>query len=106
LPANYDGEHWQAVNLQTLYKQLSDAEDSNKRLQEAQALIDGLALRIDDIKRRSETATEQKRLDYSRHRDALNGAINRLEDNVRREQAVIDEADRRISESNARLDAE
>lgn len=106
LPANYDGEQWQTVNLQTLYKQLSNAEESNKRLQEAQALIDGLALRIDDIKRRSETAAEQKRLDYSRHRDALNGAIKRLEDNVQREQSVIDDADRRISESSVRLDAE
>ncbi|MBW7475918.1 AAA family ATPase [Paenibacillus oenotherae] len=106
LPANYDGEQWQTVNLQMLYKQLSDADESNKRLAEAQSLIDGLSLRFDDIRRRSETATESKRLEYSRQRDNLGGAIKRLEDNVQREQAVIDDADRRIADSGVRLDAE
>lgn len=106
LPPNYDGEKWASVNLQGLYKRLSDAEESNKRLAEAQALIDGLSLRIDDIKQRSATAAEQKRLDYSRQRDSLGASIKRLEENVQREQAVIDDADRRISESGIRIDTE
>lgn len=106
LPANYDGEEWRNVNLQALYKQLSDAEESNKRLAEAQALVDGLSLRIDDIKRRAQTAAEEKRLDYARQRDSLKSSIARLEDNVRREQSTIDDADLRILDVYNQLDNE
>jgi exonuclease SbcC len=106
LPSNYDGEEWRGINLQELYKQLSDAEESNKRLLEAQNLVEGLAIRIEDIKRRAENATEEKRLDYKRQRDALTASINRLDENVRREQVSIDDANRRVVESSAQLDSE
>jgi len=106
LPPNYDGEEWRGVNLQELYNRLSAAEESNKRLLEAQALIDGLSLRIDDIKRRAATAAQEKQLGYSRQRDSLNASIARLEENAQREQASIDDADVRISESAVRLDNE
>lgn len=106
LPANYDGEEWKNVNLQSLYKQLSDAEESNKRLEEAQKLIDGLKLRIDDIKQRSANAKESKLLEYNRQRDSLHMAIKRLEENIQAEQAKVDDVDRRISAENIRLDNE
>ncbi|MCY7477583.1 AAA family ATPase [Paenibacillus larvae] len=106
LPSNYDGEEWREVNLQELYKKLSDAEESNKRLEEAQTLIDGLSLRIDDIKRRMANASEEKRLDYSRQRDMLKSSITRLEDHIQREQAHVDDADQRVMEVSARLDHE
>lgn len=106
LPSNYDGEEWREVNLQELYKKLSDAEESNKRLEEAQTLIDGLSLRIDDIKRRMANASEEKRLDYSRQRDMLKSSITRLEDHIQREQAHVDDADQRVMEVSARLDNE
>ncbi|MDV3433477.1 hypothetical protein R1A30_16800 [Paenibacillus larvae] len=106
LPSNYDGEEWREVNLQELYKKLSDAEESNKRLEEAQTLIDGLSLRIDDIKRRMANASEEKRLDYSRQRDMLKSSITRLEDHIQWEQAHVDDADQRVMEVSARLDHE
>ncbi|MCY9511772.1 AAA family ATPase [Paenibacillus larvae] len=106
LPSNYDGEEWREVNLQELYKKLSDAEESNKRLEEAQTLIDGLSLRIDDIKRRMANASEEKRLDYSRQRDMLKSSITRLEDHIQREQAHVDDAEQRVLEVSARLDHE
>jgi len=106
LPPNYDGEEWRGVNLQELYKRLSDAEESNKRLQEAQAFVQGLALRIQDIKQRASNAAESKRLEYNRQRDAHSEAIKRLESKIEEEQLAIDDVDRRILESNARLDNE
>lgn len=106
LPPNYDGEEWQSVNLQELYNKLSAAEESNRRLTEAQSLIDGLSLRIDDIKQRSANAAEEKRLNYNRQRDTLAASISRLEENIQREQAVIDDTDRRIIDESARMDNE
>lgn len=106
LPPHYDGEEWRGVNLQELYKKLSNAEESNKRLLEAKALIDGLSLRIEDIKLRSANAAEEKRLSYSRQRDNLQAAIGRLEENIQHEQAGIDDADRRVLEASAQLDNE
>lgn len=106
LPPNYDGEEWRSVNLQELYKKLSDAEESNKRLQEAQAIIQGLAIRIEDIRQRSSNATEGKRLDYKRQRDAHAEAIKRFEEKIQQEQSSIDDADRRIIEAVSRIDGE
>ncbi|WP_409346792.1 hypothetical protein [Paenibacillus sp. MBLB4367] len=106
LPPNYDGEEWRGVNLQELYKKLSDAEESNKRLQEAQSLIDDLSIRIDDIKQKAANAAESKRLDYQRQRETYANAIKRIEENIQQEQSKIDDVDRRILDSNVRMDAE
>ncbi|ASA22037.1 AAA family ATPase [Paenibacillus donghaensis] len=106
LPPNYDGEEWRGVDLQQLYRRLSEAQESNKKLEEAKSLIDGLTLRIDDIKRRSANKTEEKNLDYRRQRDALTDGIKRLEDRVEQDQKIIDDGDRRITESSLQLDNE
>src|SRR5690606_30895184 len=60
LPPNYDGEQWREVNLQELYNKLHEAEASNKRLTEAQAIIENLAVRIEDIKARAVNAADNK----------------------------------------------
>lgn len=106
LPPNYDGEEWRGVDLQQLYRRLSEAQESNKKLEEAQSLIDGLTLRIDDIKRRSANATDEKNLDYRRQRDTLTDGIKRLQERVEQDQKVIDDADRRITEASLQLDNE
>lgn len=106
LPPHYDGEEWKSVNLQELYNKLHTAEENNKRLAEAQSVIDGLNIRIEDIKRRSSNAAEEKKLDFNRQRDSLTSSIARLEENVQREQVVIDDADKRIIEATQQLDNE
>lgn len=106
LPPNYDGEEWRGVDLQRLYGRLSEAQESNKKLEEAKALIDGLTLRIDDIKRRSANASEEKNLEYRRQRDTLTAGIQRLQERVEQDQKLIDDADRRISEATLQLDNE
>jgi len=106
LPPNYDGEEWRGVNLQELYQKLSDARESNKRLEEAKGLIDGLKIRIEDIKRRSSNAVEQKQLEYRRQRDTLTEGIKRLEERIETDQRLVDDADRRIKEESAKLDDE
>jgi len=106
LPPNYDGEEWKNANLQSLYKKLSDAEEANKRLDEAEKLMESLNIRIDDIKQRSINATESKKLEYSRQRDMLNGAIKRLDENILAEQAKVDDVGIRIQQSNIQLDNE
>lgn len=106
LPPHYDGEEWKSVNLQELYAKLHDAEASNKRLQEARQVIDGLSLRIEDIRLRAKTAVEAKRLDYSRQRDSLNISIRSFGDKIEAEQIVIDDVDTRIQAEGQRLDRE
>lgn len=106
LPPNYDGNEWKSVNLQELYNKLHEAEASNKRLEEAQKIVEGLAIRIEDIKRRAENATEEKRLEYNRQRDSLKSAIARLEENIQSEQTKIDDVDQRILAEHTRLDNE
>lgn len=106
LPPNYDGEEWRGVNLQELYRKLSDAQESNKKLEEAKSLIDGLTLRIEDIKRRSANATEEKTLDYRRQRDTLTDGIKRLEERIEQDQKIIDDSDRRIAETILQMDNE
>jgi exonuclease SbcC len=106
LPPNYDGNAWKGVNLQELYEKLTNTEQSNKRLDEAEQLITGLDIRIDDIKQRSANAQESKKLDYNRQRDSLNDSIVRLTNNIKDEQVKIDDASRRISAEHIRLDGE
>lgn len=106
LPQNYDGAEWKDVNLQALYKKLSDAEETNKRLDEATKLIECLTIRIDDIKQRSANARESKLLDYNRQRDSLNDSIRRLNESMESEQLKVDDVSRRISNETVRLDAE
>lgn len=104
LPPNYDGEIWRGANLQELYRKLSNAEDANKRLEEAQRLVDSLALRMDDIRQRAATAREGKRLEYKRQRDSLHTSISVINRTIEDEQAKIDAVDRRISDEHIRLD--
>lgn len=104
LPASYDGAEWRDVNLQDLYRQLSDAEDANKRLEEGQRLIDSLNLRIDDIRQRAATARESKQLEYNRQRDYLQSSIQSINRTIENEQAKIDDVDRRINEESIRID--
>ena len=106
LPPNYDGEQWRNTDLQTLYTKLNEAEASNKRLDEAELLINGLTIRIEDIKLRSANATESKKLEYSRLRDSLNSTIKRLNENIETEQIKVNDVAIRISTENIRLDAE
>lgn len=106
LPPNYDGEEWRGVNLQELYRKLTEAEESNKRLAEAQRLIEGLAIRIDDIKQRAANAVEAKKLDYQRQRDSYTDAIRRLESKIESEQTTINDAASRTQEAILRLDNE
>jgi len=106
LPQNYDGAEWKDVSLQALYKKLSDAEESNNKLDEAIKLIEGLNIRIDDIKQRSANTRESKLLDYNRQRDSLNDSIRRLNDGMESEQLKVDDVSRRISNETVRLDAE
>ncbi|HIW33382.1 MAG TPA: AAA family ATPase [Candidatus Paenibacillus intestinavium] len=106
LPPNYDGNEWRAVNLQEQYNKLSEAESANKRLIEAQSLIDGLALRFEDIKQRSANAKEEKRLSFNRQRDSYSESIKRLENKVEQEQVSVTDADQRILDSSIRLDNE
>ncbi|ETT46238.1 hypothetical protein BSK66_31710 [Paenibacillus odorifer] len=106
LPPNYDGEEWRGVDLQKLYRKLSDAQESNKKLEEAKTLIDGLTLRIEDIKQRSANATEERVLGYRRQRDTLQDSIKRLEERIEQDQKIIDDADRRIADASLQLDNE
>ncbi|MEK8133129.1 hypothetical protein WMW72_35225 [Paenibacillus filicis] len=106
LPPNYSGEEWRSVNLQELYKALSDAEENNKRLSEAQKLVEGLTIRIEDIRIRAKNAAESKRLDYQRQRDSISDSIRRLDEKIEIEQVTINDADRRIQAESIRLDNE
>lgn len=106
LPPNYDGADWKVVNLQHLYNELSEAETQNKRLQEAQKLIEGLNMRIDDIQQRASNARESKQLEYSRQRDKLDHSIKSISGSINSEQFKIDDVDGKVSAKHIDLTLE
>lgn len=106
LPPNYDGEEWRSVNLQELYGRLTAAEEANKRLDEAEKLIESLNIRIEDIKQRAKNARLSKSLEYDRQKDSLNEQIKRLNGSIESQQAIVDNVNSQISDSNIHLDDE
>ena len=106
LPPNYDGAIWKEANIETLYKKVTDAEENNKKLDDAEKLIEGLRNRIEDIKVRAANAKESKELDYNRQRDMLNNSIKQLNANIENETSKVDDVDRKVSEEEIRLENE
>lgn len=104
LPPNYNGEEWKNVNLQELYSKVTAAEEANKRLDEALKVIETLNIRIEDIKQRAENARLQKNLEYNRQKDSLANLINTFNYEIEKQQAIIDNVNARISQSNIQLD--
>lgn len=106
LPANYDGNQWKDLNLQELYKAVTEAEENNKKLDIAENFINRLKEQLQSIEQTAENDKESKRLLYQRQRDSLKNSIQDLIVKSETEQALVNDADRRISESNVRLDIE
>ena len=106
LPANYDGTQWKALDLQELYKAVTDAEENNKKLDIAEGFINRLKEQLQSIEQTAGNEKESKKLLYQRQRDSLKKSIEDLETMTKAEQAFVDDADRRISEESIRLDNE
>jgi hypothetical protein len=106
LPANYDGNQWKDLNLQDLYKAVTEAEENNKKLDIAENFINRLKEQLQSVEQTAENDKESKRLLYSRQRDSLKKSIEDLETMTKTEQALVNDADRRINEENIRLDNE
>jgi exonuclease SbcC len=106
LPANYDGTQWKALDLQELYKAVTDAEENNKKLDIAEGFINRLKEQLQSIEQTAGNEKESKKLLYQRQRDSLKKSIEDLETMTKTEQAFVDDADRRISEESIRLDNE
>lgn len=106
LPANYDGNQWKELDLQELYKAVTDAEENNKKLDIAEGFINRLKEQLQSIEQTAGNEKESKKLLYQRQRDSLKKSIEDLETMTKTEQAFVDDADRRISEESIRLDNE
>jgi hypothetical protein len=106
LPANYDGSQWKDLKLDELYKLVTDAEENNKKLDIAENFINKLKEQLQSIEQIADNDKESKRLLYSRQRDSLKNTIQDLVVRTETEQALVNDADRRISEENIKLDNE
>jgi hypothetical protein len=106
LPANYDGTQWKDLKLDELYKLVTDAEENNKKLDIAENFINKLNEQLQSIKQIAYNDKESKKLLYSRQRDSLKNTIQDLVVRTETEQALVNDADRRISEENIKLDNE
>jgi hypothetical protein len=106
LPANYDGSQWKDLKLDELYKLVTDAEENNKKLDIAEGFINRLKEQLQSIEQTAENDTESKKLLYQRQRDSLKNSIQDLVVRTETEQALVNDADRRINDENIRLDNE
>jgi hypothetical protein len=106
LPANYDGAQWKDLKLDELYKLVTDAEENNKKLDIAEGFINRLKEQLQSIEQTAENDTESKKLLYQRQRDSLKNSIQDLVVRTETEQALVNDADRRINDENIRLDNE
>lgn len=106
LPPNYDGEYWRDKKVSEYYAKVAQAEENNKKIERAQAIIKGLEDRIQRLKEAAEVDKVAKANQYERTRAESREYITFLNHEIKKKQEKIDKVDERISETLKMLDFE
>ncbi len=106
LPPNYDGEYWRDQVVQEYYSKVAQAEENNKNLTAAKALIEGLESKMATIKAESETEKQEKKNFYDGKRGEIREFKQFLNQKVDKANDTINGAGERIKESDKLLDME
>lgn len=106
LPANYDGEEWRLKKVSEYYGKVAEAEEVNKRIDNAKSLIEGLESRIATIKAEAETEKQTKCNQMDQKRNEIKEFKQFLENKITESKNVISQADTKIKQSDDNLDLE
>ena len=106
LPPNYDGEHWRAQNVQELYQKVAEAQEINKKIATARALIDGLEAKIASIKNEAENEKQAKINAFDRQRNEIAEFKQFLNQKIASGEDAISKADERIKQAEETLNLE
>lgn len=106
LPPNYDGEHWRAQKVQDYYNKVAQAEEVNKKITAARALIDGLESRIATINAEAEAEKQEKKNLYDTKRGEIREFKQFLNQKIEKANDLINGAGEKIKESDKLLDLE
>lgn len=105
-PQNYDGETWRATNVRELDAKVAQAQETNRRIDTAKALIEGLDTRIKEIRENTETTKAAKVADFKTQRAEGREYIGFIRSKIEPYQQTITMAPERLSARKAELDAE
>lgn len=106
LPPNYDGDLWREKKVAEYYGKVTQAEETNKRIDTANNLIEGLESRIATIRAEAETEKQAKRNQTNQKRNEIKEFKVFLENKIASARETISQADARIKQSNDILDLE
>jgi len=106
LPANYDGEYWREQKVQEYYSKVAEAEEVNRKIANAQTLIDGLESRIAIIKAEAETEKQAKKNRFDQQRGEIREYKQFLVQKIEKANGIISQSGQKISESEKNLDLE
>ena len=90
LPPNYDGNEWRDKKVAEYYKAVSDAEQTNKSIDYANNLIEGLNGRIATVMAEAETEKQVKRNEIDQKRNEIKEFKLFLDQKVEKSKTVID----------------
>ncbi len=106
LPANYDGEEWRNKKVQDYYDKVAQANEINRKINDANALIDGLNDRIEKIKSDAELDKQTKKNGFDRQRSDCRELISSYQRKIDDAQAIRNSFTERTKKAEEDLDKE
>jgi len=106
LPPNYDGEYWRAQKVQEYYKKVAEAEEINKKIANARAIIDSLEARIQNIKSQAEIERQKIKAQNDKKRQEIKEHIRFLTDRIATGQEFLAKSDNRIKAKELEIEKE
>ena len=103
LPPNYDGNEWRDKKVAEYYAKVHAAEQTNKSIDTAKNLIEGLEGRIVTVRAEAETEKQAKINQMSQKRNEVKEFKAFLENKITSTKEIIAQADEKIKQSEDSL---
>lgn len=105
LPKNYNGDYWREQKVAEYYAKVAQAEEINKKIVNAQNLIEGLESRIATIKAEAEADKYSKKNVFARQRADIREFKQFIEQKIEKAEAVAPWAAERLEEVFSVIDS-
>ena len=106
LPGNYDAELWRTKSISEYYAKVAQAEEVNKKIAAARGVIEGLELKISNIKNSAEIKKQRYKEYFKNRREEVNNRINFLASQINAEQKFLNASSERIQRKEDEIDKE
>lgn len=106
LPPNYDGEHWRQQKVSEYYGKVAEAQEVNRRIENAKSLIEGLENRIATIRAEAETDKQSKKNAFDRQRAENREFTQFLNQKIGKAETIITGAGAKLESLSKAVDQE